>query len=198
MRADSTEIRRDVEALRRASRDENLDIRVIQLAVHEWLSQIGTAFPLRSRLEQELMTRSLTPTPVSIRRIMLYDLPSDLYGIRVADRQPEQSHRYLNEMLQTWYAQVLRNMAAVGMRRGVGVGSANVYYETRVYVLGPAAPKGAQEVDNLPDDAVILERNDPRGDQFESLWSRSARSYTRASPIEGIPASDLGPTVIPH
>lgn len=50
MRADSTEIRRDVEALRRASRDENLDIRVIQLAVHEWLSQSGTAFPLRSRL----------------------------------------------------------------------------------------------------------------------------------------------------
>lgn len=168
---------------------DGLTVRLCQVRPQHWLPQ-GELAGLREQVERQLLRAMLVhPERLSVRRLLLYDLPSDLGS---ADH-----HQRLDDHLRQWRDQVTRGLAFTG-RRGLERAATTpvVAYDVRVVILGRATAGGAREEYHLPADGALLSDDAPGVAAFDRAFATAARDYVRPGIGEQIPASDLHPASV--
>lgn len=110
-----------------------------------------------------------------VRRVLLYDLPSDLSSAG--------NHQHMTTLHRRWVRGLKRDQALLGSLPSPG--SDGTCYQMRLHVLGRGASIGT-----FPDDAVHTVPNQA----FQALWDNPAnvRNYEVTIEFEG-PAADREP-----
>ena len=163
-------------------------VRMVQLQAPFWLH--GDGAELRAEVEHTLL-RALLRDPVGlrVRRLMLYDPPSD------AALPPDVTHERLGATCSAWHEQVARTMTTLGLR-GQQPRRRPPDLDVRVVILPRASAATRGDVERaLPRVGLVIGHDDPRVVSFERTWRDAARNYTRPSRSDYLPAADLHPSV---
>jgi hypothetical protein len=137
-------------AFARVARAESLPARLdlIQLDVC-WRSD-PDAIRVRDELDQRIYRELMAGASVTVRRLVLYDIPSD-----------EREHRPRNAIHMDWVDGLVRDLYHLDMP-GLG---ADAHYQIKQVILDRAG-----RPDHLPPDGVSTESGDGWASQFEQLW----------------------------